>query len=89
MGVDPDATFTSELQRLQPSDVLVLLTDGLTEALDYDDRAYGGRRLHASIRRHVAAPVHILAKQLLWDVRRFAGLATQFDDITLVVVRLT
>lgn len=88
LGIDTDAQYASHVEHLRPGDVLVFLTDGLVEAIDYQDEVYGRRRLHESIRRHLDCPTGVMAKQLLWDVRRFAGLATRSDDITLVVVRV-
>jgi sigma-B regulation protein RsbU (phosphoserine phosphatase) len=89
IGVLGGATFQQETLALQPGDLLVLYTDGVTEALDFHDQAYGTERLLASIRRHQALAAPLLAEQLLWDIRRFAGLAPQTDDITIVVARVT
>jgi len=70
-----------------------MVTDGVIEALDFGDQAYGRARLHESIQRHGADALgltpDLIAKQLLWDVRRFAGLAKMSDDITLVVTRVS
>ncbi len=64
----------------------------MLEALNYSGEAYGRARLHNSIKLHGAMapdlPVEMIAKQLLWDVRRFVGLAKVIDDITLVVTRV-
>ncbi len=91
-GIDPNAKYETAETALQPGDLLVLITDGLTESLNYDDQAYGRDRLHTSIRLHGSMapdmPVDLIAKQILWDVRRFVGLAPQSDDMTLVVVRV-
>ena len=88
LGVMPDIVYERGLVELRPGDLVVLATDGVTTALDFEDRAYGRERLRASILRHrnLAAPQ--LASQLLWDVRRFVGLADQADDTTLVVVKV-
>ena len=92
MGIAEDADYESADAALMPGDVLVLFTDGMLEALNYDGQAYGRERLHASIKLHGALPpdlpVDMISKQLLWDVRRFVGLAPVTDDITLVVVRV-
>ncbi|MFQ5424509.1 MAG: SpoIIE family protein phosphatase [Phycisphaerae bacterium] len=85
LGVDEDAHFEPSVQEIMPGDVLVLITDGLIDALNFDDESYGRRRLRESICRHGNLPADLLAKQLLWDVRRFSGLAPPPDDITLVV----
>ena len=88
IGVDPNQRFAQSLLDLESGDVITMYTDGVTEALDFEDRAYGESRLRDSIRRHADLPATQLAEQLLWDVRRFAGLADQSDDITIVVVKV-
>jgi serine phosphatase RsbU (regulator of sigma subunit) len=93
LGLDPEAAYECGEAELEPQDVLVLVTDGLIEAMNYAGQAYGRERLHSSIKLHGSVapdlPVDLIAKQLLWDVRRFSGLAAHSDDITLVVTRVS
>ncbi|MBO9716860.1 MAG: SpoIIE family protein phosphatase [Pseudoxanthomonas sp.] len=64
---------------------LVSYTDGVTEAFDAQDQAYGSERLlRAPLRGDSAAAV---CHRLLDDVRRFAGDAPQSDDITILAIR--
>ncbi len=92
LGIDPETEYEFADESLEPDDLLVLVTDGIVEAMNYDGDCYGRERLHTSIRLHGAMapdmPLGFLAKQILWDVRRFVGLAKLTDDITLVVVRV-
>lgn len=92
LGLDPDAKYDWEEQELRPGDLLVLVTDGVLEAMNYDEEAYGRERFHNSIRLHGGMagdmPADLIAKQLLWDLRRFVGLAPIQDDVTLVVIRV-
>ncbi len=88
IGVRPDETYEQESIALKPGDVLIMVTDGVTEAMNFDGSAYGRDRLITSIRKHQSLDAQQLAQQILWDVRRFAGLAEQSDDITVVVARL-
>ncbi|MBX3395309.1 MAG: SpoIIE family protein phosphatase [Phycisphaerae bacterium] len=92
LGLDPDAEYEFAEESLLPEDLLVLVTDGLVEAMSYDGEAYGRERLFSSIRLHGSMapdmPLELVAKQLLWDVRRYVGLAKLTDDITLVVIRV-
>ena len=60
----------------------------MTEALDFDDRAFGRQRLIESVWNYAELDATALAKQLLWDVRRFVGLASQTDDITIVAAKV-
>ena len=93
LGIDPNAEYEVGEVVLDPGDLLVLHTDGLPEALSYRGEFYGRERLHSSVKLHGSMapdmPVNLIAKQLLWDVRRFVGYAPQSDDMTLVVVKTT
>jgi len=87
IGIDEDAKFESSTQSIKKGDLLVLYTDGIFEAMNFEGQEYGPERLKASIWKHRSLQASALAKELLWDVRRFAGLAERSDDITIVVVR--
>ncbi|MFQ5489926.1 MAG: SpoIIE family protein phosphatase [Phycisphaerae bacterium] len=89
IGVSESAGYEKIVLDLRPGDVLVLVTDGVTEALNFQDQPYGRQRLRASIRRYGHEDAPTLAKQILWDVRRFAGLAPQTDDLTVVVSKVS
>lgn len=92
LGLDPDAHYEWAEQELEPGDLLVLVTDGVLEAMNYDEESFGRARFHQSIRTHGDVALNMapdmIAKQILWDVRRFIGLAPLTDDITLVVIRV-
>jgi sigma-B regulation protein RsbU (phosphoserine phosphatase) len=71
--------------RLAPGDLMVLYTDGVTEAMDASRAQYGLGRLCAEVERLHAAPVaelrdHIVDSVMSWQAR-------QRDDLTLVVIR--
>jgi sigma-B regulation protein RsbU (phosphoserine phosphatase) len=91
LGLDEEAAYECGEVAIEPGDLLLLVTDGLTEAMDYRGNVYGRDRLQSSIKLHGALapdmPVDLVAKQVLWDVRRFAGLAPQTDDMTVVAIR--
>jgi phosphoserine phosphatase RsbU/P len=88
LGVDEQATFDRELVALQPGDVLLLYTDGAVEALDFSDEQFGRQRLGESFMRYADQPAQLVAQNILWDIRRFRGLADRIDDVTLVVLKL-
>lgn len=87
IGIEPDEQFEQETIRLEQKDTLIMVTDGVMDAMDYQGNAFGRERLLAAIWRYRDLDAHSLSRQLLWEVRRFAGLADQSDDITVVVVR--
>jgi len=86
IGIHPDEPFDQETVALRSGDLLVMVTDGVTEAMDFHDENFGQQRLLSSIWRHRRLEAQQLAGQILWDVRRFVGLAEQSDDITVVVI---
>ncbi|MBD3390833.1 MAG: SpoIIE family protein phosphatase [Chitinivibrionales bacterium] len=70
-------------------DVIVLYTDGITEAVNSDRERYTLDRLVASVRRNVAKKDHERIRQgILDDVFEFMGGYEQYDDITLLVMRV-
>lgn len=88
IGVDPAERYEREVLNLASGDILTFYTDGVTEALNYEDNAYGVGRLRESILRYRNEAAGTMANQLLWDVRRFVGLSEQLDDITIVVAKV-
>jgi serine phosphatase RsbU (regulator of sigma subunit)/putative methionine-R-sulfoxide reductase with GAF domain len=87
LGVLPDAAFEETSAHLEPGDVLVLYTDGVTDASDPAFQRFGRDRLKqvANAHRHLAADelVEVIAEA----IAAFVGDAAQFDDITLVVAK--
>lgn len=70
--------------RLQPGDALLAYTDGITEALDIRQRAFGETRLLDALRP--GADPRQLCAGLVAAVRGFVGDAEQSDDITVLAV---
>jgi phosphoserine phosphatase RsbU/P len=70
---------------LERGDVIVLFTDGVTEAMNATHEQYGLDRLATTIERHRSEPVDTIRDAILDDVRRW--MTDQADDITVVVAR--
>lgn len=68
-----------------PGDLLVLYTDGVTEARAEGGECFGLDRLTAEIERLRAEPVEQVRREILAAVRAFAP--RQIDDLTLLVIR--
>jgi sigma-B regulation protein RsbU (phosphoserine phosphatase) len=77
-------TVDSTLQLAQ-GDVLVLFTDGITEAMNADSEQFGLDRLCAAIEDARAKPVDDIRDRVLDTVREWC--AQQNDDMTLIVIR--
>lgn len=88
LGILPNEQYDKGLLHLRPGDILVFYTDGLTEAMNFQDQKFTTARLRNSILRYQQLDAQPLAHQLLWDVRRFIGLADRTDDITVVAIKV-
>jgi serine phosphatase RsbU (regulator of sigma subunit) len=64
----------------------VLYTDGVTEAFNHVDEAYGEKRLIAEVQAHGDGPAEALVERICRSVTIFCGTAPQSDDITLTVL---
>jgi len=87
--VVPDANILSASVSLGHGDLIVMYTDGVTEAFNGRDEYFGEERLVASVCRNRSRPVREIMEGLLEEIRQFCGTAPQSDDITLVVIRMT
>ena len=81
----PEGTTVDSECRLHPGDVLVLYTDGILEAMDDRREQFGIARLCAAIEAAAEGSVEDIRDRVLSDVG--AWMATQADDITLLVAR--
>ncbi|HVR20657.1 MAG TPA: substrate-binding domain-containing protein [Polyangiaceae bacterium] len=70
---------------LKMGDVLVLYTDGVTEAKNHKGEQYGPDRFAAALARVAEEPVEAIRDGLLADVR--AWMQKQEDDLTFLIVR--
>ena len=87
MGVMPQRPFEAQERHLDPNDVLVLYTDGVTEAFNARREMFGEERLVEAIRAQGAASAQEIVQALVSTVAAFAGEAPQSDDITILVMR--
>ena len=69
---------------LHPGDRLFVYTDGIPEAVNTQNDAYGADRLLAVLNSLRAASQENVLKAVREDLRAFVGAADQFDDITML-----
>lgn len=88
LGLMPDMTYDEKTHTLENGDVMVLTSDGITEAHNAEGEMYGFSRLMGRVAKRVKDDDMVAA--LVGDLERWTGRdAEQEDDITLVVVRRT
>ncbi|NES70916.1 MAG: serine/threonine-protein phosphatase, partial [Okeania sp. SIO2D1] len=79
--------IAQETIQLQPGDVVVLYTDGITEAENSDRQQYGLERLCEIIQNNHQKSASEIREIVIEDVRRYIGQQKVFDDISLVVIK--
>ena len=87
LGIMAEMPYAEREMALRPGDRLLLYTDGVTDAIDPRERAFGADGLVAALESSGDADVHELLEAIVTQVHSFAGDAPQFDDITLMGLR--
>jgi serine phosphatase RsbU (regulator of sigma subunit)/tetratricopeptide (TPR) repeat protein len=86
--IDEIADFVSTTEiELNSGDVVVLYTDGITEAVDSHWVQYGLEPMIASIRHHLQGNAQEICQAVIEDVRRHIGGQKIYDDLTLIVLK--
>jgi sigma-B regulation protein RsbU (phosphoserine phosphatase) len=88
LGLFAEATPESRYELLEPGTILVLYSDGITEARNTRGEVYGGQRLIAVLNRFRDSDVGRIADRILGDVNDFMAGATIEDDQTLVLLKV-
>ena len=88
LGVDPQAQYETETVQLQDGDCLLFYTDGLVDAMDFGNVTWGRERMLEAAIRFADCPADHVVRNILAYRRRFAGLARQIDDTSLVAVKV-
>jgi serine phosphatase RsbU (regulator of sigma subunit) len=80
-------TISVERLRLRQDDMLVIYTDGITEAMNPERDQFGEGRLLAAIKQYGHLDPQQFADQLNTEIAAFTNGAPQNDDITLVAIK--
>lgn len=87
LGLMREAAFTEQRVALAPGDLLVVYSDGLTEARDEQKAFFGDQRLKALLPSLRGLSAEAAGLRLLDAVERFAGDARPSDDLSLIVLK--
>mgnify|MGYP001851840879 FL=1 len=80
--------YKSGQLKLYPGDEIFLYTDGVTEATDAHNELYGDERLLCALNGMGDTGPEEICRAVREDVDRFVGGAPQFDDITMLHLKL-
>jgi serine phosphatase RsbU (regulator of sigma subunit) len=89
LGMMPGATYQEQEVDLQPGEMLVVYSDGLTEALNQAGDFYGDDRMRAVFPTLSALSARDAGARLLASVDAFIGETRPYDDLSLVILKRT
>jgi serine phosphatase RsbU (regulator of sigma subunit) len=87
IGLFPAAEYQCGQAWLQPGDILILYTDGVTEATNAAGEEFAIERLAETLRQSFTDSAKQLLESIYCAVHAFRGTSVLEDDLTLVVVR--
>jgi serine phosphatase RsbU (regulator of sigma subunit) len=87
LGLLPSAKYEYGTEKLEPGDLVVVCSDGVTEARNVANEEFGRERMLDAVRSMHGVKADAVLEQLLSAVNQFARGAPQADDITVLVFR--
>lgn len=88
VGLFPGAPYQEGSLILQPGDLFLGFTDGISEAMNKDEEEWGEERLIPAVAAHARERAVDIVPGLIADADRFVSGAPQHDDMTLVVLKV-
>jgi len=88
VGIDEDVSFEMKKIKLNTNDIIVLNTDGITEAMNLKNELFRPERLKDLIMKNYNLSANELKDLIINEVNKFVGDAPQHDDMTLVIFKI-
>jgi len=87
LGMMPGSVYQEQYEELEPGEMLVIYSDGLTEALNEAGEFYGDERLRAVFPGLSALSAVAAGTKILESVDAFIGRTRPYDDLSLVILK--
>ena len=87
IGLLSGVPYDSAVVAMEPGDLVVVCSDGVTEARSVDGEEFGRDRTIAAVRHCHGQKPEVVLDALMAAMREFVGIAPQADDITVLIVR--
>lgn len=88
LGTLDNFVYEEETVQLKPGDLLLLYTDGITEAMNEEDEMFEKERLLKLLKDNQGISAQKLSRKIVDSVLSFQGSLPQGDDMTLVLVKV-
>jgi sigma-B regulation protein RsbU (phosphoserine phosphatase) len=87
LGPFEDSRYETRSLVLAPGDMLILYTDGVTEAMNAASEVYSDEKLLETIMRSENKTAEGLVREIVQSVHAYAGVESQSDDITILALK--
>jgi sigma-B regulation protein RsbU (phosphoserine phosphatase) len=87
LGMLPQIVYEEAAAEMDRGSLLVIFTDGVTEAQDPEGEFFGVERLQELLRSIRGEPCSEILRRVVRETQQFAQGAPQFDDVTLILAR--
>jgi serine phosphatase RsbU (regulator of sigma subunit) len=87
LGIDSETTWREETIQLAPGEILVLYTDGVTDAQNSQGEFIDRQAVLNCIYERLDQPVQAIQESIFNEIHQFVGDAPRFDDITMVLIK--
>jgi sigma-B regulation protein RsbU (phosphoserine phosphatase) len=87
IGLLPQAKYEDEEVPVQVGDILVVQSDGVSEAMNANHEQFGEERLQSLLLEHKERTAEEIIDIIVKEVRKHAGAHPQSDDITIMVIK--
>jgi sigma-B regulation protein RsbU (phosphoserine phosphatase) len=88
VGAIENMIYEAETVEFDSNDVFLLYTDGMTDALNTKEESFGQERLFELVKQKSHLKAAELMEKIYREVTAFSDGVSQFDDLTLVVVKV-
>ncbi len=88
IGLFPQMSYQEAAIDLRSGDVLIIFTDGVTEALNPKEEEFGEERLKELLQQLVHLPVQEISARISEELKNWIKDAAQHDDLTFIVMKV-
>jgi sigma-B regulation protein RsbU (phosphoserine phosphatase) len=87
LGIECGEQYLQSLLHLRPNDTLLMYTDGLADAMNFEKQTFGRQRIIEAFRSSTGT-AETIAQNILWTARKFVGMTPRNDDVTMMVAKV-
>lgn len=87
LGCLPKSVYEEETISLNKGELILIYSDGITEAMNENNEEYGEERLQKVMQTHLDQSPDIIINKIINDVRDFTKETQQSDDMTLMLIK--